>query len=656
MKALWPHIVCFLVVYFATLQGVSQNRLDSLKRVLDTTHEGPSKFNAYGNISWYYINTAQLEQAKNYADSIFLLAKKLSDEGGIAYSKFYYGVIARNKGEHQKALEFLNAYVRYNASVGDSIKVSRGLFQIGAVYSTIGDYDKSIKALYRVLKINEEIDDQPNINYALNTIGVVLKEAKRYDESLAMYNKVLETDSLNTDVLMNMGNLYGTKGDLKTAEIYLKKALKIDRANQNNRFVAYDLENLGNLYNQMGEYDKALDYGMQALQIREKLPFPLEEAFSLRQVGISLLKLSKHEEAKKYLLRAEKIAVESKANLPLKDIYKYLAEASSKTNDYKVAFEYQQLYSMVNDSLLNEETARQVNELQTKYETEKKDQQITLLAQEKELQEKETQRQATLKNTFIGGAVVTTLMAVLLFYIFRQRLKNQKELAIKNEEIKEVNFKRQLTELEKKALQLQINPHFIFNCMNSINQLILADEKEKASNYLAKFSKLLRLILENADTDEVPLKSELELISSYVELEKLRFNGEFNCNISFDRAIDAENTYIPSMLIQPFVENSIWHGLRHKTDKNKGSVNITIAKQEEHLLCHIEDDGVGRENAAKLLDKKIYKNKSLGLKITEERLKLISNSLHQKLINITDLKDPSGIALGTRVEVLIPVL
>ena len=144
-------------------------------------------------------------------------------------------------------------------------------------------------------------------------------------------------------------------------------------------------------------------------------------------------------------------------------------------------------------------------------------------------------------------------------------------LAEKNVELKDVDFRRQMSELEMKSLRAQINPHFLFNCMNAINGMIVHGENEEASLYLSKFSKLVRLILENAETTNVTLENELALLDSYIQLEKLRFKGKINYRIEVEKNIDPEEAFIPSMILQPFVENSIWHGLLHKTGKEAGS-------------------------------------------------------------------------------------
>lgn len=266
----------------------------------------------------------------------------------------------------------------------------------------------------------------------------------------------------------------------------------------------------------------------------------------------------------------------------------------------------------------------------------------------------EAERQSTLKTAFIWGAILISLIAVLLIYGQRQRLKSQKALFKKYEEVKAANFRQQLTELEKKALQAQINPHFTFNCLNSINQLILTGNNDHASSYLTKFSKLIRLQLENADATEVTLKNEISLLESYIQLEELRFKGSIDYKIEIADGLDPDAIYLPPMVLQPFVENAIWHGLLHKKEKDQSILYILIKVVDDQLQCIIEDNGVGRKKSLALKQESVVKKKSLGMKITEDRLKLLNGELQQDFVKVEDLEDECGNALGTRVEVNIP--
>ncbi len=479
MKVLTIRINLFIWFLTGCSFLLAQNsKIDSLKNLLNSPHTGAEKFKLYGEISWAYINNSQLQQARNYADTLRLSAELSKDTNGIVQAKFYYGVIARLEGKHTEALDYLQDFAAFNTGIGDSVKVSKGLYQIGYINARIGNYEKSLAVLYRALLI-QEAEDPISAIHTLNAIGSVLKSTKRFPDALKTYNRALEIDSINSDVLMNIGNVYWEMDELNQARIYYDKALKIDREKNNDWAVAYDLENIGNLFNKMSAPDSALVYHMRALSIRKTLPNPVEEAISLSQVGITYVKLGDYVPADKFLSKALILAKETNTSYLIRDIYDKLAILNEHQKKFNQAYRYLRSYIQVKDSLLNEKSSAQIGDLKIKYETEKKDQQITLLATEKELQQKEAQRQSTLKNASVTGIILIALLAGLLLFTFRQRLKNQKTLASKNEEINQINYKRKLTELEMKALQAQINPHFIFNCLNSINEMILSGDNAK---------------------------------------------------------------------------------------------------------------------------------------------------------------------------------
>jgi ligand-binding sensor domain-containing protein len=226
-----------------------------------------------------------------------------------------------------------------------------------------------------------------------------------------------------------------------------------------------------------------------------------------------------------------------------------------------------------------------------------------------------------------------------------ERLKQEQELAL---------YQSRAVELEMQALRAQMNPHFIFNCLNSINRFMLKNESEAASDYLTKFSKLIRLILQNSQFRAVPLENELEALRLYMEMEMLRFEGQFDYVISYHPDLEVEDLEVPPLIIQPYVENAIWHGLMHKQDQ--GHLEIELGRENGTLYCQITDDGVGRKRAAELKSKSASKNKSLGMQITAHRLELI-NTLSDKAttVDVIDLVDTSGEACGTRVVLKIPV-
>ena len=215
-------------------------------------------------------------------------------------------------------------------------------------------------------------------------------------------------------------------------------------------------------------------------------------------------------------------------------------------------------------------------------------------------------------------------------------------------------FEQKLAEMEMTALRAQMNPHFIFNCLNSIKLYTTDNDSEKASVYLTKFSRLIRLVLENSRSEQVTLNNELEALQLYLEMESMRFKNKLRFTIDVDSELDKDLIELPPLLLQPYVENAIWHGLMHK--KEGGNVQVKVTQPEyDRLQIKISDDGIGREKAAALKSKSATTNKSFGMKVTDERIALI-NQVYQTNANIKvhDLIDAEGQAAGT--EVVIEIL
>jgi len=213
--------------------------------------------------------------------------------------------------------------------------------------------------------------------------------------------------------------------------------------------------------------------------------------------------------------------------------------------------------------------------------------------------------------------------------------------------------KQRLLEAEKRSLLSQMNPHFIFNSLNSIQHFIIQHDEYQANNYLSDFSSLIRRILENSKKNLIPLNEEIATLTLYLEMEKLRFEERFEYHIIRDQNIDYMETTIPPMMLQPFVENAIWHGLMPL--ESNGVLTITFSRIDGFFHCLICDNGIGREKAARLKEKK-EPHASTGMKNVSDRINLL-NQLNKKKIelNINDLKNPDGTAGGTLIELIIPL-
>lgn len=249
---------------------------------------------------------------------------------------------------------------------------------------------------------------------------------------------------------------------------------------------------------------------------------------------------------------------------------------------------------------------------------------------------------------FIGLCLL--LVTAVLFMLYKIRLNS-----VRKEEKLKAGFTQQIADMEMRALRAQMNPHFIFNSLNSIQKYILKNEHFAASQYLTKFSRLIRLILDHSNQNNIPVSSEIELLRLYCEMESLRFDNRFNYKIDIDPAIQTETAEIPSMLIQPYIENAIWHGLLHKDES--GNLIISFHNKPGNVIqVIIEDDGVGRQKAAELKSKQVLKKKSYGMQITEDRIAIINRLNHiNASCRVIDLADEAGRAKGTRVVLEIPI-
>jgi sensor histidine kinase YesM len=209
----------------------------------------------------------------------------------------------------------------------------------------------------------------------------------------------------------------------------------------------------------------------------------------------------------------------------------------------------------------------------------------------------------------------------------------------------EISFEKEIAELKVSSLQSQMNPHFIFNSLNSIKLNIIKDNKENAVYYLNKFSKLIRKILTISREKEVSLQEEIDTLELYVSIENLRFKNEIQFLINVDKNINLETIKIPPLILQPFVENAIWHGLSPKDGEKK--LKLSILKSENNFIeIGIEDNGIGRKKAQEFKAQKMIKRESIGLKLTEERLAVFSNHLSEKhQITFADLEQ------GTKVTI-----
>jgi ligand-binding sensor domain-containing protein/two-component sensor histidine kinase len=250
---------------------------------------------------------------------------------------------------------------------------------------------------------------------------------------------------------------------------------------------------------------------------------------------------------------------------------------------------------------------------------------------------------------FLAGVIISGL--ILMFLIFKWRLNTVKRKA---ENIrKELEIEKNMLELEQKTLRLQMNPHFIFNALNSIQALISQKDEKTARYYLAKFSKLMRMILENSRNTYISLEDEIKTLEMYASLEQFSSGNTFDFSIEVPKDIDIMEINIPPMLIQPFIENAIIHGIRHL--EKRGKITVSFKLNKKVLECMITDNGIGRKKAASIKSQEDQKHKSTALMVTQERLDILNKDKKIHSLEIIDINDNSGLDSGTRITIRLPL-
>lgn len=315
----------------------------------------------------------------------------------------------------------------------------------------------------------------------------------------------------------------------------------------------------------------------------------------------------------------------------------YRFQLATATGDHKKAIDYLQLYYQIRDSIFASQQGKQLELMMAEDEAEKQLQKLQSLAKDNELNRLQLSRT---RFILIGiGSGILLISVILLLVLQRRKLRAE----------------QRSVSMEQRLLRAQMNPHFIFNSLASIQNFVINENSDQASIYLSRFSQLVRNILDNSVEEYVPLEKEINTIENYLELQKVRYGGKFDFKIIVDENLDQENMLIPPMLAQPFIENAIEHGIRHKA--TSGHIEIRFRLKDGLIRVEVEDDGVGREKAHEIESKQRTRHRSMATSLTRDRLNTLNKKMKKKIrMEIIDLKDHTGKGCGTRVEFGVPVL
>ncbi len=558
---------------------------------------------AYNSLGISYRNASLYEKSIELHKASLELAIKARDIElqvvslnmiGVAYRRM--DLVKPALDYHTQALDLANSASKKSKQLEASIAVSQN--SIGNIYLALKRYDLAIKQFEKSLKIEEKLKQKlglainfHNIGYAQEAQGNLEAAMENFERSL-MYNNQINSDIGRVICYNSIGSLDIKLGKLEEAKDMINQALTKAIEIGDQFYLASAYVNLGWVELELNNFDESEANLNKALEI--------SRAFNLTSSSVD-------------------------ANKKLSDLY------YAQGNFEKALFHYKTGIELEN-TITNERNFQYVNDIVLEYENEVKNKQIQLLADRNE----ELIRNQKLYMLIIFSVV---LLAVILIAFNRNRQLRQE---------------KQILTLEQDMLRNQMNPHFIFNSLNSIKLYIINNDKEKAVYYLNKFAKLIRKILVANTEKYISLEDELETMKLYLSIENLRFSNQINFSIKIDSNINSTSIKVPSLILQPFLENALWHGLSSKNDDKRISLEVTKGTTN-HVVVTITDNGIGRTESEKINRDKSLNRKSVGLDITKARLANFSKRFTSDYnLDITDLYDDHNKAMGTKVALHIP--
>lgn len=571
-----------------------------------------------------YAQSTKLDSLKNEIDNYkkvdtTLILKRISFFKKTAYESPLYTDLLK--------------YSKETLELAKKIHFDRGIAityqHIGVVYQ----YFKTdvINALENYQKALRIIDSNPKLKTltpgSLNNIGAIYMNKKDYTKALEVYRRMCkEFENSETIPEQYLGLNFGHLKKLDSSIYYLKKAIHRAKVLNNPVILANNYSNLSKVLNDDHQPQEARENIELALGLIEKHKISLILAPVYTNASLVYIANENYDLAEKYAKEALKLP-ELENHLPQKSaIYETLYTIYKEKKNYKSALKAHEQFKFFNDSLIAVDERIEFTKKELKFQSDRKQ----LLAQA------EISKQKFINRLYlvIGGFVFFSL--ILLLLLLYQKKKST-----------EAGLKINLIQSKLTALKAQLNPHFIFNALSSIEQYMLTHNAKEASSYLIKFSSLMREVLQNSEKNRIFLSEEIKLMKTYIEVESLRLKFPINLNVQIDENIDPENTLVPSLFIQPFIENSIEHGISKKNEQ--GNIKIIAKKTEDmELICIVEDDGVGRKEKESTIN---INHKSMGVEIAKERIDYINQLTNNKaFFKIDDLEQ------GVRVIITIPYI
>lgn len=628
-------------------RSVSIPKLKQLEAQLDLPKPSPDQLSILERLVGYYIYT-DISKAMGHLQKMEkLIGQDVPDEFQLAYH--WYAAQLHNQlyrfessNEHfAKAIDIINR-------IGDISQLAEVLVDQVGTQINLGDWQSASTNLAKVDRLVEQFPDEI-IDYRLRCrhgfLNLHLSSLPEALEALIQAEQMLDelpkTPKLKDYYFLcliqaGIGNIYQRTGDLqKAAQSYVKVVDLCETLGMKTR-LSWHYLNVGNSFLGLEQLPKAEQFFRKALESDDDLSRKAR-AGAYANLGYISFSKADYSPALELFEQAEKLYRENAAD----DFHNFSVIANWKARLFAAQGDVNDALEQFKIAFHNAEKGKDFKQLaevcleigkfyaeQTEFEMAY---QYQLMHSQMEQSYREQQNQQRIREL---------------------EVKYKAEAQQREAEMLRLEASR----LALKALRAQMNPHFLHNCLNAIQRFITSEDTDTAARYLAKFSRLMRQSLEYSEQEIISLEEEMEFLQNYLEIfQKLRFE-QFDYTIKVDDELEEDIVGIPTMIIQPYVENALEHGLRSRTD---GKVTVEfIYLNEEQLKCVVTDNGIGRTAAAqyKATQSEQQQHRSMGTRITEERLEILNRTQGKQVsVQILDLQDDSGSASGTRVEILLPV-
>ncbi|MCF6268378.1 MAG: tetratricopeptide repeat protein [Melioribacteraceae bacterium] len=589
------------------------------------------------------------KSAKVLIDSAMVIAEKLDVE------KYKIKILRRRVdaqyylGRYSKTITDLFTLLTYYETLKDTVNIAIVYNDIGTTYTEMAELPLALEYLQKAIIVREEKGTTKERTTTLANIGLAYIYMEKYEDAHKYLNKALTIyEEINflegiATVNSNIGMAFNNESKYNKALLHFNISLKTYKKIDNLDGIANTLNNIGLLYYYWGNYKDAINYFEKSAKIRSKMGDSNGYLYAINNIAHVYKKQENYRKSLEYLEKSLSVANKENDKRIMTTIVEKTALVYSELGDYKNAYQYQLQYHDLYNDVVNTKKLEQIEELKIEFETEQKEAEITNLKEVTRIQNESLQQRQIIIFLLVGTLILLGL--IVYFGITRYRLKTEQ---------KGLKLEQQTLKLEQRLLRSQMNPHFIFNSLSVIQAYIFKGSAKEAAGYLSSFAKLMRHILENSQEEYISLSKEIETLEHYLRLQTIKNEGKINYSINIKDEIELENISVPPMLAQPFIENSIKHGL-----PGNGKINIFInyVLKNEFILLSIEDDGIGINKSGKNLSKQKENHNSLAISITKSRLQLLNKGGKKKFnFSTTDISEENPNKTGTRIEIEIPYL